>query len=341
MTRLARARIPGPLRLAAVLVLLAILATACSGVGEEMQVQAVFDDVVDLTTLNAVKLADVQVGTVAGIELTDDNRALVTMDVDPEIDLPAEVRAQLRKTNLLGERFVELVPESEGGTFDRGTTITDTRTVPELEETVFAGTELLMAVATDTLAGAITSSAQGLDGRGETFGTVIDNLNTMITTYDETSDDLVRLVRGLDGFLEPVGPQAALHGQALAELDRTTQVLANTDDLLVDSLVATQALAQSGTDIIREHRERFDAGFRRFDAITDEVVAPESRLDDLLPAIDGHDFNTIRGVNQEFAQILLDIIICGVNDTPGDPVRACRNPGSEQAPPTPRAPQDF
>ena len=54
-----------------------------------------------------------------------------------------------------------------------------------------------------------------------------------------------------------------------------------------------------------------------------------------------HNFNTIRGVNAEHAQILLDFIVCGINDDPGEPVRGCENPPQGQPRPGPRPAQPF
>jgi len=330
------------LRAAALVLAFVGLLTACSG-DDPTQVQAVFDDVIDLVEQNAVKLADVPVGTVTGIELTEDNRALVTMDVDPRHQLPAGVSARLRKTNLLGERFVELVADpASTGEYVEGTLITDTEVVPELEEAVFSGTEVIAAISADTLAGAIEAGAEGTDGRGETLGTTLSELRLIISTYDDNSEDVVRLLRGLDGFLADVGPEAELHGRAVTELAEFSRVLAEEDERLIDALTDTRSLAQSGTDIIVTHRQRFDDFNVRFRTILEELTAREGDLDQLFPQLSGHNYQTIRGINAEFAQIFADFILCGENDSPGDPVRACGPDAPTGIPrPQPRPRQEF
>lgn len=333
-----RTRVP---LLAALLAALAVIASGCGG-AEPIVAKAVFDDVVDLTSGHAVKLADVPIGSVEGIELTEDNQALVTMNIDADIELPSGVSARLRKTNVLGERFVELVVETDsGGTFESGTTITDTTTVPELEEVVGTGTELIMAVAADTLAGAIEAGAEGMDGRGDTLGQVLTDLNTLVGTYDENSEDLVRLVEGFEDFLDDAGPAADVHGRALEEFARFTRTLQEEDERLVDTLTDVRRLANTGTDIITTHRGRFDAFFTRFDRLTGEVVARDDDLDELFRNVYLHNHNTIRGVNAELAQVFFDFIVCGVNDEPGDPVRACDDPPQGKPAPQPRPPQDY
>lgn len=328
-------------RCAAGLLTAALLAAACSG-PEATVVRAAFDDVIDLTENGAVKIADVTVGHISEVELTEDLRALVTMEVSGDVDLPSSVRARLRKTSVLGERFVELVPDPDsGGTLESGTLITDTQVVPELEEVIATSTDLLVAISADVLAGAIEAGATGLDGRGQTFGGLLEDLEAIVGTYDANSDDLVRLLVGLDEFLDTVGPQADLHGEALATAAEFTRVLGEEDDRLIDTLVEVQDLAVTGTDIIDTHRQRFDDFVTRLVRLTDELREREGDLDRLFVEVSGHNFHTIRGVNQEHAQVVLDFISCGINDRPGDPIRACEDPPSGAPAPQPRPPQDY
>lgn len=314
----------------------------CAG-DDSTVVLATFDDVVDLTPRGAVKIADVTVGSIRSVELDEDHRALVTLSVDPDVELPSRVAARLRKTNVLGERFVELVPDRDsGGRFTSGSMVEETLVVPELEELVFAGTDLIAAVAADRLAGAIEAGAQGLGGRGGTFNVLLDDLSEIVTAYSTNSDDIVRLIEGFEGFLADVGPEADLHGQALVELLRFNQVLAEEDERLLDTLSEVRALAVTGTDIITTHRRRLDDFFTRITRISDEIVARDEDLSRLFFELQRHNTSTIAGINAEHAQIILDFIVCGINDEPDDPVRSCEDqaPGGMERP-RPRPPQDL
>lgn len=326
--------------LLAVLAVLATLVTACTG-DEATEVVAVFDDAADLTSGHAVKIADVTVGSVEAIELTDGYEARVWMSVKGDVVLPADTSARLRKTNLLGERFVELMPGDGPGEFESGTTITETSTVPELEEAVASGTDVLLAVAADRLAGAIEAGAVGMDGRGDTFGGILTDLNTMVDAYDNNSEDLVRLINGFDRFMADAGPEADVHGRALDELARFVEVLEEEDERLIDTLTEVQDLALTGTDIIQTHRQDFDAFFTRFDRLTQEVASRDPDVEELFGNAYLHNYNTIRGVNSELAQVFFDFIVCGVNDDPGDPVRACTDTPAAREKPDPRPPQGF
>lgn len=306
---------------------------------EQLEVNAIFDDVVDLTTRAHVKIADVPVGLVRSIELTDDLRARVRMTLDAGIELPSEVTATLRKTNVLGERFVELVPvRGSGGRFVSGDTITDTRVLPELEELVDVGSDLLATVAADRIAGALEAGAVGLEGRGGTLNTLLDDFAVIVETYDRNSTDLLRLVDGLEAFLADVGPEADLHGRAFSELARSAAVLREEDERLLDTLSDVRALSLTGTDILVTHRARMDRFFQQFPDVLAQVADRQDDLASLLATLQMHNHNTIRGVNAEHAQVILDFMVCGINDDPGHHLRACDDPPQARERPVPREP---
>jgi phospholipid/cholesterol/gamma-HCH transport system substrate-binding protein len=329
-------------RLTAALAVLALAATACGGSGEQPTiVKAVFEDVGSLPKLGTVKVSDVEAGQVTDIELTPQYEGLVTMEIRPGVDLPADVSAELRKTSVLGEQFVGLVPQGGGGEFESGSVITDTQTVPTLQEAVGRGNEVLAAVAADKLAGAIEAGSRGLDGRGGTLRSTIDDFTEIVSRYDDNSQDLVRLINGFDRFAAEVAPRAELHGRALAEFKRFTEVIREEDTRLLDTLNEVRDLAVTGSDIIQQHRERMDAFFRRFEILTNEFTQEETAFDQLFTTLSAHNSNTFPTINQEFVQLLADFLICGENSRPGDPVRACENYPKSRPKPDPRPPQEY
>jgi phospholipid/cholesterol/gamma-HCH transport system substrate-binding protein len=315
-------------------VVVALVLSGCN-VNNALEVRAVFEDISDLVPRGHVKIADVPVGIVSDIELTEDHQALVTMRLEPDIELPSVVHARLRKTNVLGERFVELVPDRDsGGRLDPDAVITETAFVGELEELVLAGSEVLAAVTADRIAGALEAGAIGMEGRGETFGALLDDLTEIIVTYDQNSEDLIRLIDGMEAFLADVGPEAELHGRALEEVAEAMAVLDREDDRLLDTLTQVRSLSRVSTDIMVTHRQRIDDFWFRFDAVTRELARVEEDIARFPYAWHLHNHNTIRGINAEHAQLVADLILCGVNDLPGDPIRSCYDPpqGREQPP---------
>lgn len=73
-------------------------------------ISTVFPSAVGLKQGVAVEVAGIQVGTVARIELYDNNQARVYMAIQDGLRLPADSSAYIRASGILGDKYVELVP---------------------------------------------------------------------------------------------------------------------------------------------------------------------------------------------------------------------------------------
>jgi phospholipid/cholesterol/gamma-HCH transport system substrate-binding protein len=97
---------------------------------------AVFDDVGGLSQRSPVKISGVKVGQVAGIELDEDLRARVALDLDPRIEMPIDSSAAIRTAGLLGDQFVSLEPGAEDELLTTGETVTYTESALSLDKLV-------------------------------------------------------------------------------------------------------------------------------------------------------------------------------------------------------------
>src|SRR3954466_11850307 len=105
--------------------------------GAAYRVTGVFDDVQDLVPMSAVRVDDVAVGDVTGINYHPaDNKAYVKMRIKKSVKLPANAVATLEQTTLLGEKYIALSPPTDApatGTLAAGATISTTSRLPDVE----------------------------------------------------------------------------------------------------------------------------------------------------------------------------------------------------------------
>lgn len=73
------------------------------------RVRAAFSSVAGLDEKSAVRIAGVRIGIVEQITL-DDNRALVTLALDPDVKLHVGAQAEVTSLGMLGDKYVELDP---------------------------------------------------------------------------------------------------------------------------------------------------------------------------------------------------------------------------------------
>lgn len=97
---------------------------------------ATFNQIGGLAERAPVVISGVKVGRVTRIELGPDLRARVTLDVDPELELPVDTSASIRTAGLLGDQFVELEPGAEDELLAPGGEIALTESALSIEKLV-------------------------------------------------------------------------------------------------------------------------------------------------------------------------------------------------------------
>jgi len=101
-----------------------------------LELHATFGQIGGLSERSPVVISGVKVGKVTRIELSDDLRALVTLDVDRRLELPVDTSASIRTAGLLGNQFIELEPGAEDQLLAQGGEITLTESALSIEKLV-------------------------------------------------------------------------------------------------------------------------------------------------------------------------------------------------------------
>lgn len=275
--------------------LLAGVLTACGG-PKSITVTADFDDVGDLVKGHSVQVADVRVGRITGIKLTDDFKAHVTMSVRESARVPRDSTAYLRTTSLLGEKFVELRPNDTAHP-DRapylkdGDRIAKTGEAPEIEFFAEEAINVLGAVTGDDLATLVDTGAKGFGGRGEELKSLISDLSTISATLASRTDDITSIIDNLDRATTTLAGGKDDVTQLLTNLATTTKILSDNRNRAVSALQQLSRLAAVQNDLLSRYSADMDRQIKQIDAIvgvaasqTDEVGRLVDWLDKFLVA---------------------------------------------------------
>ena len=325
------------------LTLLAALSLLASGCAlnpfdsDGTMVSASFDDVVDLVPEGSVRLNDVEVGTIESIELGEDNRAQVTMSLAPDAPVPSEVEAVLAKTSVLGERYIDLVPTTDDPVccIEDGTVIEQTSVRSDLEDLVAAGSDLLVSVSADAVRTTVEVGAKTFGGREALVGGFIDDVNSLVSTFDDNSDDLVKLVDALDRVTAAYAENAGDNAAVLEDLRVAAAALQDQDEQLLNTLDDVTVLSNEATGFLAENQDEIANFVRRARLLLEEVEEADASIEKLLAIGPRYTTQLRRGALNGEAQVWLDVIICGLQDTDGDVSRDCTppNPGQRTEPP--------
>ena len=100
------------------------------------KIVAAFDDIGGLTTRAPVVISGVKVGQVTDVELDDDLRARVVLDLRPDLELSIDTSASIRTSGLLGNQFIALEPGGEIDLLASGDVIDFTESALNLEKLI-------------------------------------------------------------------------------------------------------------------------------------------------------------------------------------------------------------
>jgi phospholipid/cholesterol/gamma-HCH transport system substrate-binding protein len=97
---------------------------------------AVFDEVGGLKKRAQVVIGGVKVGQVRTIELGEDFRARVTLDVDQKLGLPSDTSASILTAGVLGDQYIALEPGGDTETLAAGDQLQFTQSAVILERLI-------------------------------------------------------------------------------------------------------------------------------------------------------------------------------------------------------------
>ncbi|GEM_PF-400972 len=221
----------------AALGLLAYMAIAVGGLkfGKGVHVTAEFSNATGLVKEGAVMIAGVNVGSVESLSVRHD-KAVVKLRLREDAQIRQDVRAAIRAKSLLGEKYVELLPQTETAPFiEEGTLITGTTVPVEVDELLAHLGPVIKDIDPKDMQAIIKSVAQGLGGQGPQLATgitagasALSRLDGMLARNEGKLDSLVSSLDGMsrraDGLLarneKGLDATLALTPDLLKRLDR-------------------------------------------------------------------------------------------------------------------------
>lgn len=283
----------------AALGLLAYMSIAVGGLkfGNAIHVTAEFDNATGLVKEGAVMIAGVNVGSVESLSVRHD-KAVVKLRLRQDAGIREDVKAAIRAKSLLGEKYVELLPQSETAPLIKsGAVITDTTVPVEMDELMTRLGPVVKDIDPQDVRAIVSAVAQGLNGQGPQLAATITSGASAISRLDSwfarnegKLDAMVasldRLSRSADGMLtrneKNLDEALALTPDLLKRLDRMGTQL---DPTMV-------ALSQKGPSLVN-----------RLDRMAGQLDPTLSALQAKGPSIVNHADRTLEQLDPTLSKL--------------------------------------
>jgi len=257
-----------------------------SGGGPNYKVTAVFDDVQDLVPMSAVRVNDVPVGDVTGINYNPrDGKAHVTMRIKKTVHLPANAVATLEQTTLLGEKYVALAPppaEPASGQLHDGSCICDpklsTSNLPDVQEVFGALSAVLNGGHLQDLQTINQEISKALTGREQAVKSALRQVDVFVNGLNDQRHEITRALDELDRFSGALAHQTDTIATALDDMGPGLKVLADERAQFTKLLTDLSTFGKIATRIITASREQTVAGLRDLQPILRHLRAAGTNL---------------------------------------------------------------
>ena len=289
------------------------------------KLEAAFSDVTGLLNGDLVTLAGVEVGKVKAARV-EKGVAIVELQIDEAVKIPRDSRIEIKYRNLIGQRVVELQPQSKGAPFfSDGDRVPVDQTKGPLDlDMVFNNLRPLVAgiegedvnTLTKTLVESFGRHKEDIDvllsntatltgelaKRDEKIGSLLTNINTTATALSEERNQLARL---------------------LTNLADVTGVLASNDGELDRVLTNLNTALGNFSTLIENNRPALDKDLEDLATLLDILVKHQRDLGQIAQGLDDTLRATARATSYgEWANLYI-YSLCTEPEPPLPPAPGC------------------
>ena len=224
---------------AVLLAVMSIKVGALAQVGDQLRITVVLTDAAGLTEGAAVRVAGVQVGQVNGMGV-DHDKARLDVTLSKDAGLRTDAKLQVRARSILGEKYLELTPQSKDAPLIAdGAEMSVPTPQTEIDELVNSLGPLVSAMDAEAMYMAMERLGDALEKDPDQIARMLQNVDTILSNGARASADL-------DGMMTDTRETLGTLNQMVKD---ARPMLAKTDKVMgrVDS--ATEGLPKISEDV--------------------------------------------------------------------------------------------
>lgn len=222
-------------------------------------IQAQMPDVQNLKENSRVQYNDVLIGNVDKVELQGWH-ALVTMTIEPTVELPANATATIGQTSLLGTLHVELAVSSgvaPTGKLHNGSVIplSSSSAYPSTEQTLGALSLVINGGGLGQLQDITQTLSTAFSGREEDLKSLVGQLDTFTAYLNDQKGDIIAALESFNNLVGQVADQKPVLDKALKTIPDAIAVLTDEREKIADALGRFGPFGGDTADVLEQTKE--------------------------------------------------------------------------------------
>lgn len=239
-------------------------------------IQAQMPDVDNIEPNSRVRVGDVNVGTVRKIE-RQDWHALVTMELNGDVELPANATAKLGLTSLLGSLHIELAPPTDVppvGKLKEGSLIPleSSSAYPSTEQALAAVALLLNGGGIGNIHDITEALSVAFTGRENDLRSLIEQLDIAIGHLDDQKQDIIDTTESLNNLMGQIAEQKPVVDKALRTIPDALAVLRDQRQNLAEVLTQLGRFSALTADSVDQTKEALVQELKDLGVVLEELA---------------------------------------------------------------------
>jgi phospholipid/cholesterol/gamma-HCH transport system substrate-binding protein len=257
--------------------------------GGRYALTATFTDATGLFINDDVRLAGVTVGKVTGIRVVDGDeqgrRAKIDFEINNDVRLPTDSQASVRWRNLLGQRFLYVIPGEASEMLSGGDRIHRTVDVVDFGRLVNNLGPLANALDPHQLSEVLRALSEAVEGNEDNLDGLIGDLNAFMGVLAQRESTISQLI----GDYEKVtGVLARRDEQIQTMVDNLlllTETFAGHSDILEDALAELSITAEGLDVLLTRNSDELASIVRNLSLVTASATNKVTELESAFTAI--------------------------------------------------------
>lgn len=248
--------------------------------------EAVMDDATGLLKRDSVLLAGVRVGTVEDVRI-ERGKAVVTFDVDRDVQLLDSWEVGVRWRNVIGQRYLYLYPVGGGAPMQAGERLPAERSRPTADIGRFFErlTPLLEAIDPQQQNRLLAALNEALEGKEERIQELVTDLGSLSSTLADREDRIRTVIAQGANLLDAYAQRDEQIRQFLADFAEVSRTLRERNDVLLGAVTDVGDVQQRLDELLRANHDDIRVAIDGLDQIASRVGTQRKVFEDAVATL--------------------------------------------------------
>lgn len=265
----------------AICIVLVVVSSTYNKVGWIMgthRATAYVADAAGLKTGDEVHVAGMRVGTVRDLTIAD-GRVEVDFDIDRDVELGSDTRAQIKTDSLLGRRALAVFSDGKGELPDRTIPLERTSTPYSLTDALGDVTKTVDELDTDKVTDALGEISKTLDAAGPETRGALDGITRLSKTLNDRDSQLQELLHKASESTDVLGARADQFNQVVNDGNTLFAALDARKRAIADLIRNVDSLSIQLSGLVQDNEAQLGPTLEKVDKVSDLLIRNKDDVD--------------------------------------------------------------